>query len=66
MCECNREADIQHNRADFFRDALDALNLCPTTDYYPCKGRKGEACPYDGDDGIDYAACWDEVERRQR
>ena len=57
----------QRKRADFFRDALDALHECPPAHLdYPCKGRKGEPCPYEGDDGIDYAACWDEVERRQR
>lgn len=69
MCECNRsrEAEVQRKRGDFFRDALDALNLCPTGDDYPCKGCKGEPCPYQADDGApDYAACWDEVERRQR
>ena len=61
------EAEVQRKRADFFRDALDALNLCPTTDDYPCRGRKGEPCPYLTDAGHpDYAACWDEVERRQR
>ena len=62
------ERDEQHKRADFFRDALDALHECPPAHLdYPCKGRKGEACPYEGDDGIPgYAACWDEVERRQR
>jgi len=61
------EADIQRKRADFFRDQLDALNGCPTGDDYPCKDRKGEPCPYLTDAGIpDYAACWDEVERRQR
>ncbi len=68
MCEKRRtEAEVQRKRGDFFRDALDALHECPPVHLdYPCKGRKGEACPYDGDDGIDYAACWDEVERRQR
>lgn len=59
--------DIQRKRADFFRDKLHALNLCPTTDDYPCKGAQGEPCPYLTDAGHpDYAACWDEVERRQR
>ena len=62
-----READIQRKRADFFRDALDALHECPTGDDYPCKDAKGEPCPYLTDKGYpDYAACWDEVERRQR
>jgi hypothetical protein len=62
-----READIQRKRADFFRDALDALHECPTGDDYPCKDAKGEPCPYLTDAGIPgYAACWDEVERRQR
>ena len=57
----------QRKRADFFRDALDALHECPTGDDYPCKGRKGEPCPYLTDAGYPgYAACWDEVERRQR
>jgi len=57
----------ERNRADFFRDQLHALHDCPPVHLdYPCKGRKGEPCPYEGDDGIDYAACWDEVERRQR
>ena len=58
----------ERKRADFFRDALHALHECPPRYLdYPCKGRKGEACPYEGDDGIPgYAACWDEVERRQR
>ncbi len=57
----------ERKRADFFRDALDALNECPTGDDYPCKGATGEPCPYLTDAGHpDYAACWDEVERRQR
>ncbi|MDY0228131.1 MAG: hypothetical protein RBR38_15060 [Desulfomicrobium apsheronum] len=60
--------DIQRKRADFFRDQLHALHECPPRYLdYPCKGRKGEPCPYLTDAGIpDYAACWDEVERRQR
>jgi len=59
--------DTERKRGDFFRDALDALHECPPVHLdYPCKGRKGKPCPYEGDDGIDYAACWDEVERRQR
>ena len=57
----------ERKRGDFFRDQLDALHECPPAHLdYPCKGRKGEPCPYEHDDGIDYAACWDEVERRQR
>jgi len=57
----------ERKRADFFRDALDALHECPTGDDYPCKDAKGEPCPYLTDAGIPgYAACWDEVERRQR
>lgn len=66
MCECNRsrEAEVQRKRGDFFRDVLHALNICPDGDDYPCKGRK--TCPYDDDGYPDYAACWDEVERRQR
>lgn len=56
--------DIQRNRADFFRDQLASRYECPDVDDYPCKGKP---CPYDrDDDGTDYAACWDEVERRQR
>lgn len=56
----------ERKRGDFFRDALHALHFCPTVDDYPCKGRAKEPCPYMTGDGPDYAACWDEVERRQR
>lgn len=70
MCECkrSREAEVQRKRGDFFRDALHDLGECPPAHLdYPCKGRAGEPCPHLTDDGYtDYAACWDEVERRQR
>jgi len=63
----DKQVEIERRRGDFFRDML-ALDVgCPRTDDYPCKGHKGEPCPYTTDEGdIDYAACWDEVERRQR
>lgn len=58
----------ERKRGDFFRDALHDLGECPPAHLdYPCKGRAGEPCPHLTDDGYtDYAACWDEVERRQR
>ena len=54
----------QKRRADFFRDQLAEGYECPPPYLdYPCC----EPCPYEGDDGIvNYAACWDEVERRRR
>jgi len=63
----DEQVTIERKRGDFFRDALAALGECPTGDDYPCKGRTDEECPYTRSDGyIDYAACWDEVERRHR
>lgn len=65
MCECNRscEAEVQRKRADFFRDALAEQGCPPRSRGIPCAG---QPCPYDCDGDPDYAACWDEVERRQR
>ena len=54
----------QKRRADFFRDAFHALHECPTGDDYPCK--EGGVCLFRNGGFPDYAACWDEVERRQR
>ena len=64
----NAAALAERKRGDFFRDALDAIGECPPSHLdYPCKGLKGEPCPLLTDDGYtDYAACWDEEERRQR
>jgi len=63
----DKQVEIERRRGDFFRDMLAEECLCPSGDDYPCKGHKGEPCPYTTDEGdIDYAACWDEVERRQR
>lgn len=54
----------ERTRADFFRDQLHALHECPTGDDYPCK--EGGVCLFRNGGFPDYAACWDEVERRQR
>jgi hypothetical protein len=55
------EAEVQRKRADFFRDQLASRYECPD---FPCKG---QACLHKDSDGYpDCAACWDEVERRQR
>lgn len=57
----------ERKRGDFFRDALHALNLCPTGDDYPCKDAIDGLCEFICSDGApDYAACWDDVERRRR
>lgn len=66
MCECNREAEVQRKRGDFFRDALAGLAICPKIPLKPeCIFRPYE-CVHLVDGEPDYAACWDEVERRQR
>ena len=50
-------------RGDFFRDQLAIESLCPRV--APCDD--GSLCPFiDCDGDPDYAACWDEVEARNR
>ena len=48
----------------FFRDQLTRLGCPPrSVQRRPCRG---VPCPFERDGDVDYAACWDEVERRQR
>lgn len=60
-----RKAEVERKRGDFFRDALaDACGCPPRPVEVACQ--EGGPCPFISDDYPDYAACWDEVERRQR
>lgn len=54
---------MQRKRGDFFRDVLADELGCPPHTLRSCP----RGCPFaDAFDEADYAACWDEVERRQR
>ena len=53
----------ERKRADFFRDQLAEQGCPPRSLNLPCT----QGCILvDDEDNPDFAACWDEVERRQR